>query len=179
MLNLISPINSELTQMSDDAKAHFRQNKTDGRSGIMGKWMYSHPNHASDPVRGGVLWDLFTKLHRQYYVTRNQKRVILDNLDEFARTIPNIKTIMDFGCGGEEVLSHQTLPLIKAFNKVVEYIPIDMNSDFLASAKKLVSNAFGKKITVKPINEDFHELPRIVRRGQTLGLFFGASTNFE
>jgi|GEM_PF-4512074 len=179
MLKVLTPFHHETAQMTEDAKAHFRQNKGHGHAGVMGKWMYSDPAHENDVVRGGLLWDLFTKLHRQYYVTRNQKQVILGNLDDFAHALPNVKTIMDFGCGGSEVLSTQTLPLIKAFKSVVEYIPIDMNEDFLHSAKKLVSNVFGRKIKVNDINEDFLKLPNIPRQGKTLGLFFGASTNFE
>lgn len=179
MLKIATPEHHEIIQMAEDAKAHFRQNIGSGHAGIMGKWMYSDPHHENDTVCGGLLWDLFTKLHRQYYVTRNQKKVILDNLDDFANALPNVKTIMDFGCGGSEVLTNQTLPLIKAFKSVVEYIPIDMNEDFLRSARNIVSGMFGRKVVVNDVNEDFLKLPSIPRKGQTLGLFFGASTNFE
>lgn len=173
-----SPI-SENSEMRSDAIDFFRQNKIAVPTGSMGKWGYSSQNHKDDPVCGGILWDLFVVLHPDYYPKRNQIPLISDNLGWLRSVTGDVDAILDFGCGGDEAIQNQAIPVLREFNKASSYMPIDMCSSYVEGATLQVEKAFDGTVKVMPCEADFSKPIKDVPAGKKLGLFFGASTNFE
>lgn len=169
------------SELKSDALSFFRQNNPymPSVSGNMGKWTYSTQNHKNDPVCGGILWDLFVILHKDYYPKQNQIPLIQDNLTWLHSIVGDVTTVLDFGCGGEEAIHDQTIPLLKKFAKAAVYIPIDLCRSFVEGAKAQVESAFSGKVRVLPVEADFSKPVPHLPKGKKLGLFFGASTNFE
>ena len=184
-LALVAPDNVDLIsdsfEMKRDALAFFRQNnpKHTSVSGNMGKWGYSSQSHKDDPVCGGILWDLFVVLHPDYYPKRNQIPLIQKNLAWLHSVTGDVDTILDFGCGGDEAIQNQAIPVLKEFNKASTYVPIDLCTSFVEGATIQVEKAFNGSIKVVPLEEDFSKPIEGIPAGKKLGLFFGASTNFE
>lgn len=172
---------SELAEMKNDALAFFRQNQkfaTHG-SGNMGKWTYSTQSHKDDPVCGGILWDLFVVLHPDYYPKRNQIPLINNNLEWLHSITGDVDAVLDFGCGGDEAIQNQAIPLLKKFEKASTYMPIDLCTSFVEGATAQIKTVFDGSIKVVPSESDFSKPIKGVPSGKKLGLFFGASTNFE
>ena len=184
-LAMLAPNKPNLTsdsfEMKSDALAFFRQNNKSytSVSGNMGKWGYSSQLHKDDPVCGGVLWDLFVVLHPDYYPKRNQIPLIQKNLSWLHSVTGDVDTILDFGCGGDEAIQNQAIPVLKEFNKASTYVPIDLCTSFVEGATVQVEQNFNGSIKVVPLEEDFSKPINGVPAGKKLGLFFGASTNFE
>lgn len=172
---------SDISELQHDALAFFNQNRsasTNG-SGNMGKWTYSSQTHKDDPVCGGILWDLFVVLHQDYYVKRNQIALIKDNLDWLQSTTGDIETVLDFGCGGEEAIQNHAIPVLEKYRTAATYMPIDLCGSFVDAAVSQVTTAFNGSVKIAPCEADFTKPLNDVPAGRKLGLFFGASTNFE
>lgn len=172
---------SERTELKHDALAFFRQNnpKLATVLGNMGKWGYSSQNHKDDPVCGGVLWDLFVVLHPAYYPKRNQIPLIQDNLPWLHSVVGDVDVVLDFGCGGDEAVQNQAIAVLKEFNSAATYVPVDLCTSFVEGAELQVHQAFGGSVRVLPKEADFSKPITGLPSGKKLGLFFGASTNFD
>lgn len=172
---------SERSELKRDALAFFGQNipHLPSVSGNMGKWGYSSQTHKDDPVCGGILWDLFVVLHQHYYPKRNQIPLIQNNLPWLHSIVGDVDAVLDFGCGGDEAIQNQAIPLLKAFNKASFYVPIDLCTSYVEGATFQVQKEFGDSIKVIPTEADFSKPVEGLPHGKKLGLFFGASTNFE
>ncbi len=172
---------SERTELKHDALAFFRQNnpKLASVSGNMGKWGYSSQNHKDDPVCGGILWDLFVVLHPAYYPKRNQIPLIQENLPWLHALAGDVEVVLDFGCGGDEAIQNQAIPTLKEFNKASTYVPVDLCTSFVEGAALQVQKAFDGKVSVVQKEADFSKPIENLPSGKKLGLFFGASTNFD
>lgn len=168
----------ETVALKQDAIAFFHQNKKGSSGGQMGKWGYSPQFTKSDPVCGGLLWDLFTVLHPKYYVKKNQRSLLSNNLGRLHKITGAVHQVLDFGCGGPDAILSQTIPLLREFKEVTTYIPIDINADYAYGAKDLVHEKLDRNIEVLPKPTDFEDL-ELPKNGKRLGLFLGASTNFE
>lgn len=172
---------SDTSELQRDALAFFNQNRSASAhgSGNMGKWTYSSQSDKDDPVCGGILWDLFVVLHQDYYVKRNQIALINDNLDWLQSVTGDIETVLDFGCGGDEAIQNQTIPLLEKYKTARSYMPIDLCGSFIDGAVSQITKAFSDAVKIVPCEADFTKPLNNVPAGRKLGLFFGASTNFE
>lgn len=173
--------NSERTELMQDSLAFFRQNnpKLSSIKGNMGKWGYSSQNHKDDPVCGGILWDLFVILHPAYYPKRSQIPLIQENLPWLHSVVGDVDAVLDFGCGGDEAIQNQAIPTLEEFNTASTYVPVDLCTSFVDGAKIQVEKAFDGKVNVVPTEADFSKPISGLPSGKKLGLFFGASTNFD
>lgn len=172
---------SDNSEMTRDALALFNQEKsawTSVATTVGSKWGYSSPLYKDDPVRGGILWDLFVVLHPDYYPKRNQIPLINNNLKWLHSITGDVDVVIDFGCGGDEAIQNQTIPLLKEFKTASMYMPIDLCASFIEGATEQIKTAFDDSIKVVPCESDFSK-PIGVPSCKKLGLFFGASTNFE
>lgn len=176
--SLPTSVRSELKR---DALAFFAQNNPwmPSVSGNMGKWGYSSQTHKDDPVCGGILWDLFVVIHRDYYPKRNQIPLIQNNLPWLHSVVGNVDAVLDFGCGGDEAIQNQAIPVLKEFSTASTYAPIDLCRSFVEGATAQVQAEFGETLKVVPIEADFSKPISGLPTSRKLGLFFGASTNFE
>lgn len=172
---------SEQSELKQDSLAFFRQNHSGSVSGSgnMGKWTYSTQHHKNDPVCGGILWDLFVVLHSAYYPKRNQIPLIQNNLPWLHSIVGDVDTVLDFGCGGDEAIQDQAIPTLKEFNSASTYVPIDLCTSFIDGAEKQIHAAFDGGVKVVPKEVDYSKTIEGIPSGKKLGLFFGASTNFE
>lgn len=172
---------SDISELQRDALAFFNQNRSGSvhGSGNMGKWTYSSQTHKDDPVCGGILWDLFVVLHRDYYVKRNQIRLINENLDWLQSVTGDVDAVLDFGCGGDEAIQDQAIPLLQKYNTARSYMPIDLCGSFIDAAVSQITTTLNGSVRIIPCEADFTKPLHGVPAGRKLGLFFGASTNFE
>lgn len=149
------------------------------REGHMGKWGYSSPLWATDKVRGGELWNLFTVLHDGYYIKKNQKKLILDNIKRLKELTNSVEQVVDFGCGGNDAIITQAIPILKTYKEATVYTPIDVNKDYVTQAEKIVTDYLGRSIVISPIHADFSNVPAIQTDSRKHGWLLGASTNFS
>lgn len=189
-LAMLAPVSDNFVldnaEIKSDALKFFRQNDPSFKfaSGNMGKWGYSSQTHKDDPVCGGVLWDLFVVLHPLYYPKRNQIPLIQNNLPWLRKIVGDVDTVVDFGCGGDEAIQNQAIPVIREFNRASThiaptYIPVDLCTSYVEGATIQVEQAFDGSVKVIPCEADYSKPIENIPSGKKLGLFFGASTNFD
>lgn len=173
--------NPKQEKLRQDALALFRQNNAPGGREIanMDQWGYSSQLHKDDPVCGGLLWDLFTLLHSEYYPKKNQVSLFQNNIEWLCSLAGRINGVIDFGCGGPGAIYNYALPLLRRLHNVSFYMPIDLCEDYLASAVAQVGETFGESIRVLPYDGDYTRPISRVPPGRKLGLFLGSSTNFK
>lgn len=167
--------------LQEDALAFFRQNKLGGKHeiGNMGKWGYSSQKDSSDPVCGGILWDLFVLLHPGYYPKQNQVRLVQENLGWLHKLTGKIDGVLDFGSGSPEAIHNYAIPLLKEFSEASFYMPIDTCEDFVNGAVQQVKKELGAQQRIIPCHCDFTQPIEGIPEGKKLGLFLGSSTNFQ
>ena len=85
---------------------------------------------------GSKLFDQICELE-EYYLTRTERKIILDNADQMADQIGSGVMLVEFGSGS----SLKTRILLDALVDPVAYVPLDISEDHLIkTADKLQAN---------------------------------------
>ncbi len=122
---------------------------------------------------GSKLFDQICELE-EYYLTRTERKIILDNADQMADQIGSGVMLVEFGSGS----SLKTRILLDALVDPVAYVPLDISEDHLIkTADKLQANY--PDLEVLPLIADFtksFELPDAKREPSHAAVFFPGST---
>ncbi len=119
------------------------------KQGHMGKYMFSSPLYANDPVRGAEEFaDVFNRCAR-YYIPHDEQNLITQVLPKLAP----YNTVIDFGCGTRESVETKAIPLLKATH-AANYCAVDINRDYLNDITHTIQSA-APDINHKTLCTDF------------------------
>ena len=105
---------------------------------------------------GSKLFDQICDLP-EYYPTRTELKIMLDNMDELADLVGPQASLIEFGSGS----SYKTRVLLEKLSELAAYVPVDISGDYLLDIATGLRNDF-PHIEVLPIAADFtqpFELP--------------------
>lgn len=127
---------------------------------------------------GSSLFDQITVLE-EYYPTRTETRILLDNMEEIVGLIGRDCRLIEFGSG----TSAKTRHLLAQLSGLASYVPIDISREWLHQSCAELALEF-PALEIRPHVADFTaplDLPRPTWRGQRSVAFFPGSTigNFE
>lgn len=133
---------------------------------ISPKYFYDEP--------GSKIFNLITELE-EYYPTRTERKVFLENADEIAGAIHDGAAILEYGSGSSEKIEW----LIKAVNDPAAYVAMDISRDHLLESASAMAESL--PVPVAAVCADFHSpillpkaaLPR--RASHWLGYFPGST----
>ncbi len=151
MTNTIRLLKSSSPAISN---AVFAQDILDGLSGLKcgtwGKWRYDYVQ-GGGPASGGHLWENLAANGRDYYVSREGDRALLQSLDFIEGEMGVMPDwIVDLGVG---VLRPAKRALLKALGQQATYMPVDISNHFLEDAEQLAHD--GTVRAVMPSHADF------------------------
>ena len=130
---------------------------------IPARWLYDR--------RGSELFEDITNLP-EYYPTRTETQLLLDNGPAFADSIGPNRAVIEFGSGSSTKTPH----LLKATNPAA-YVPIDISGEFLEHSALLLQGEF-PDLPIHPVEADFMKrvvLPDAVADMPKLGFFPGST----
>lgn len=128
------------------------------------KWFYDET--------GSKLFEAITQTP-EYYPTRVETRLLKNVVDEVAKMIPNLNTVIEPGSGA----SVKTRLLLSAQPHLKTYVPMDISAEFLNEIAQQLKQDF-KHLNINPLVGDFTQsLGRSMRPANaTAMVFFPGST---
>jgi L-histidine Nalpha-methyltransferase len=127
------------------------------------RWFYDR--------RGSELFEAITQLP-EYYLTRAERRILLDHSADIAQMAGNGRALVEFGSG-----SSLKTPLLLEALAPTAYVPIDISGDFLRDSTAILAQKF-PALSLHPVAADFMHplvLPSSVRGAPLLGYFAGST----
>lgn len=122
---------------------------------------------------GSKLFDQICEL-KEYYLTRTEQQIMIDNISEIVKAIPKNSLLIEFGSGS----STKTRLLLERIKHLSGYVPIDISEEHLhKSAEKLKREYPG--LDIYPLAADYTKhlkLPKISRDVEHRITYFPGST---
>lgn len=121
--------------------------------------------------QGSQLFSQITSLE-EYYPTRTEKEILFTQAASLRAALPSGLSVVELGSGTSE----KTPLLLSALERVAAYVPVDIDSDTLRDAAKMIEARF-PSIPVVPVHADFTKpftLPASVQSPK-LGFFPGST----
>jgi L-histidine Nalpha-methyltransferase len=148
----------------------------DAIAGLTAKPKTLSPKYFYD-LQGSALFDRITQLP-EYYPTRCEIGILLDNAPAIASMFPSGSALIEFGSGS----SRKARILLSAAATVEAYVPVDISGDFLQQDLAQLRRDL-PHLLVHPLVEDFTQkfaIPRHLVRPPRVGFFPGSTIgNFE
>jgi L-histidine Nalpha-methyltransferase len=150
----------------DDLGKSLRQDVADGLTAfpktLPPKWFYDE--------HGSELFEEITKLE-EYYPTRRERAILTERAGEIA-SVTGAHTLLELGAGSGE----KTRLLLDALSGTLEtYVPVDVSSDFLASAADQIAREY-PSLSVQPIVADYERhLDQLPAGSRRLTAFLGGT----
>lgn len=156
----------------DIAALFLRQTKEN-----MYPYLYSTPdaNIEGDLARGELHYNELIYNVPEYYLYREEVRLLQTFANQLATHIPKNGTVCEFGVGTEIAFRNKTLPFLKAIPDLSLYAPIDLCVTYLIQARSILAQEL-PNIGFKGIETDFIKNVAIVREFENLAVFFKGST---
>lgn len=98
---------------------------------------------------GSKLFDEICELE-EYYPTRTETKILLDNVDEIVEAIPNDVVLIEFGSGS----SIKTKILLKHMMHLKAYVPVDISEEHLYSSVAALKKEY-PQFNIKPLSADY------------------------
>lgn len=127
-----------------DARAEILEGLKRPRKMISPKWFYD--------AEGSALFEAITRLP-EYYPTRTEKRILLEQSDAIAAACGDDIAIIEPGSGNSEKIR-----LLLDVLRPAHYVPLDISADFLAAAAEDLGAEY-PWLTVDAICADFNDFP--------------------
>ena len=158
-----------MTEQSESgAEQHMLQEVLDGlnkeQKTLSPKYFYDH--------EGSELFHQITQLD-EYYITRTEKKILDDNLNDIVQTLGEKVLLIEPGSGNSE----KTRLLLSSLRKMSGYIPMDISGEFLFKSADLLQEEY-PNIAIVPIQVDYtkpFELPDFPNECHRV-VFFPGST---
>ena len=163
---------NELAAFKRDLMALFKGQ----RKGHMGQYQYSKQDHENDPVQGAKLREQFLKSSKDYYIKKDEQRLINNKSKDLGAQ----DVVIDLGCGPEESVRDKVFGVLEQ-TKAQRYVPVDLSVDYLKSAAAAVLCKF-MNIDVDTVHTDFNTGKPVLsfkakagEKSRVLSLMFGAT----
>jgi uncharacterized SAM-dependent methyltransferase len=140
----------------------------------MGAYLYGQPRDAVDPVRGAELYRRVLAENKDYYVSSEEAELLQAKAADIAQIISGSKFLMDLGPGLPEAVRQKTVPLLNKIEGLKSYIPVDVNKDYLETARQVVQERL-PGLPVSPIHADFIRAPYVSAMRRAAILFTGST----
>ena len=98
---------------------------------------------------GSKLFDRICELP-EYYPTRTELKIMLDNMDEIVALVGEQASLIEFGSGS----SYKTRVLLESLRNLAAYVPVDISGDYLLDVAAGLRGDF-PDLEVLPIAADF------------------------
>lgn len=119
------------------------------RSGHLGKWRYEYVPEGS-PAAGGPIWEELAARAKNYYVSREGDRALVQSMDFISEAIEKPEWVFDLGPG---TLRPAIRALLSKVGHDATYVPVDVSSEFLKAAHPLKQEGIVRN--VMPCLADF------------------------
>ena len=122
---------------------------------------------------GSKLFDQICELD-EYYLTRTERKIMIDHSDDMAEQIGTEVMLVEFGSGS----SVKTKVLLDSLHNPIAYVPLDISEDHLIKTAGELRQAY-PHIEILPLVADFtkpFELPAASRPISHAAVFFPGST---
>ncbi|MEM9412936.1 MAG: L-histidine N(alpha)-methyltransferase [Planctomycetota bacterium] len=123
--------------------------------------------------KGSALFDQICELD-EYYLTRTERQILSDHIDEMARQLGEQILLVEFGSGS----SLKTRLLLDALIDPVGYVPLDISEEHLLKTANHLRSSY-PQIEIIPVIADFtqnFQLPDTSRPYSHAAVFFPGST---
>ncbi|RMD51103.1 MAG: L-histidine N(alpha)-methyltransferase, partial [Ignavibacteria bacterium] len=98
---------------------------------------------------GSKLFDEICEL-KEYYPTRTEMGILVDNIDEIVKYFPDDCVMIEFGSGS----SLKTKVLLKNLMNLKAYVPVDISEEHLYSSVATLKKEF-PQFNIKPLPADY------------------------
>jgi uncharacterized SAM-dependent methyltransferase len=140
------------------------------RSGHLGKWRYEYVPEGS-PAAGGPIWEELAARAKNYYVSREGDRALVQSLDFIARTVINPDFIFDLGPG---TLRPAIKALLSRIGANSTYVPVDVAAEFLKAAQPLKDEKIVRHVMPRRADFTQEQFTQGIK-GNKLFLFLGST----
>lgn len=120
----------------------------------------------------GNLWEDFFNTPSDYYVVRDEIKLISDNLRTIRKICAGTDHILDLGPGSEGAVAQKTLPIFNSFMGLKDYTAVDVSLAYLESAAGVLS-VQREDVNFDLVNANFFDSLDIKNSPDTLALLFG------
>jgi uncharacterized SAM-dependent methyltransferase len=143
-------------------------------SGNLWPYLYGTPRDATDPVRGGILYNEMLENEEEYYLYKYEAELFQNKGHLIASLIGSNATFIELGPGSEQSLRLKTLPLLRVCPNLSGYVGIDISQDFLDKGLKVIRSEL-PHLSVRGTQQDFTKLDSLPDAEKQV-IFFKGST---
>ncbi len=113
-------------------------------AGALGSEIYSSPDPSvpGDPVRGNELWVELINNQPAYYIYKDEPVFIQEIARDVCSLVSGNVYVYDLGPGSVSAINGKTLPFLSGFSDLAGYYPLDISSNFVANAERIVKEIF-------------------------------------
>lgn len=146
-------------------------------AGALGSHIYSSPNPhiPNDMVNGDKLWLDIISRQSAYYIYGDEPAFIKEIAQDVCRIVGDYAHVYDLGPGSESAIIGKTLPFLSGFPNLSGYYPIDISSNFVRSAERVVKGLF-PDTSVKGYSLNFQKDPLPVEHSENGVVLYLGST---
>lgn len=134
---------------------------------LAGRYTYGSPLYEGDPVNGAELQKHWMADTENYYIYRNETKLIHDHARQIINHGGNFDILADLGCGA--AFKSKICPLL--MNTLASYAPIDINTEYLEGCTRDMNDIFPMR-SVYPVHVDFTK-EDISLPGRIFSVMFG------
>ncbi|WAR23855.1 EGTD-like protein, partial [Mya arenaria] len=106
--------------------------------------------------QGSIFDDLYSSENKDYYFYSLETEVLSNNVQEIVSEIVSPCFFVDLGSGNSEK-SRMIIDAILREQTVLNYIPVDISSEFLKDVSNSLSRDYGDCLQVTPVPRDYSE----------------------
>lgn len=158
--------------MSNNSEAARRQMLREVKDGLKQPQKQLPSKYFYDK-RGSELFEQITRLD-EYYLTRTEKKILRNNIDEIAGRIGQNSVVIELGSGS----SQKTRMLLDHLPDLSAYIPVDISEKYLETVVRELRKEY-PGLLIKPVCADYtkpFDLPEIDRPFEYYVVFYPGST---
>lgn len=143
----------------------------------MSPYLYSTPDPSieRDPACGEIHYNNLIENVPEYYLYRDEVKILQDSAVQLAKHVPQGATIVEFGIGTEMAFRKKTLPFLKAIDGLRAYAPIDLCETYLIQARPILAQEL-PLVEFEGIATDFVKNAAIAGKFTNPVVFFKGST---
>lgn len=158
--------------MSNNSEAARRQMLREVKDGLKQSQKQLPSKYFYDK-RGSELFEQITRLD-EYYLTRTEKKILRNNIDEIAGCIGENSVVIELGSGS----SQKTRMLLDHLPDLSAYVPVDISEKYLGTVVRQLRKEY-PGLLIKPVCADYtkaFDLPEIDRPFEYYVVFYPGST---
>ena len=163
--------NSASLDFFHNVKSFFLKEK----EGNLGPYLYSTPLTKDDKVRGEEYYRKIIYKEPDYYLYQDETVLIQTVSNQLAVSVPTQATVVEFGPGTQKAFVCNTLPFLKAFPQLHQYVAVDLCQKYLLDSAEIIKNDL-PQVRVQTLQKDFFKDIDLLKDYTSPIVFFKGST---